>query len=249
MDERETDRSVYPPLDRLKPVAEGIWIVDSGPLHLVGLSFPVRMTVVRLSSGSMWLHSPTPFNAALKDEIERIGPIRHLVAPNFAHWMFVKDWQREVPETIAWAAPGLRRRGTVRRSGVRFDHDLGVVPPGDWADDINQIVVPGGFGINEVAFLHDASRSLILTDLVENFEAEKLNPLARPLVRAAGAIGPDGMAPLHYRLALDGNRAAVAAAARRMLDWAPDRVIFAHGAWFEAEGAARLRHSFRWLLG
>jgi hypothetical protein len=249
MGERETDRSVYPPLDKLKPVAEGIWTVDSGPLHLAGVAFPVRMTVVRLSSGDMWLHSPTPFNAVLREEIEGIGPIRHLVAPNFAHWMFVRDWQREFPRTTAWAAPGLRQRGQVRRSGVRLDHDLGVVPPGDWADDINQILVPGGFGINEVAFLHRTSRTLILTDLVENFESEKLSPLVRPLVRAIGAMGPEGMAPLHYRLALDGNRAAVAAAARRMLDWAPERVIFAHGAWFEAEGTARLRRSLRWLLG
>jgi hypothetical protein len=230
-------------------VAEGLWIVDSGPMHLAGVAFPVRMTVVRLSSGAMWLHSPTPFNAALRGEIERLGPLRHLVAPNFAHWMFVGDWQRQVPGALAWAAPGLRRRGQVKRSGVRFDHDLGEVAPGDWAEDIDQAVVPAGFGIREVAFLHRASRSLILTDLVENFEPDKLSPLARPLVHAAGAMAPEGMAPLHYRLALNGNRAAVAAVARRMLDWAPERVIFAHGAWFETDGTARLRRSFRWLLG
>jgi hypothetical protein len=248
MTHRDHDRSVYPPLDRLKPVAPDLWIVDSGPLHLAGVAFPVRMTVVRLSSGGMWLHSPTPFIATLRGEIERLGPIRHLVAPNFAHWMFVRDWQREVPEAETWAAPGLRERGTVRKSGVRLDHDLGEVPPDTWAADIDQITVPGGFGVTEVGFLHRTSRTLVLTDLVENFEPEKLSPVARPLVRAAGAMSPEGMAPIHYRLALNRNRATVAAAARRMLDWAPEKVIFAHGAWFESDGTAQLRHSFRWLL-
>ena len=37
MTHRDHDRSVYPPLDRLKPVAPDLWIVDSGPLHLAGV--------------------------------------------------------------------------------------------------------------------------------------------------------------------------------------------------------------------
>ena len=76
----------YPPLDVLKPVADNLWIVDSGPQEAMGLSLPVRMTVVRLGSGDVWLHSPTRYNAELRREIETLGPIRHLVAPNIAHW-------------------------------------------------------------------------------------------------------------------------------------------------------------------
>ena len=49
----------YPPLDVMKPVADGVWIVDSGPLRVLGMPLPVRMTVVRLASGDLWLHSPT----------------------------------------------------------------------------------------------------------------------------------------------------------------------------------------------
>jgi hypothetical protein len=33
-----------------------------------------------------------------------------------------------------------------------------------------------------------------------------------------------------------------------VLAWEPDRVIFAHGRWFERDGAAELRRSFRWLV-
>ena len=38
----------YPPLDVLKPVAKDLWIVDSGPQEAMGLTLPVRMTVIRL---------------------------------------------------------------------------------------------------------------------------------------------------------------------------------------------------------
>jgi hypothetical protein len=34
-----------------------------------------------------------------------------------------------------------------------------------------------------------------------------------------------------------------------MLSWQPERVVFAHGRWFERDGTARLRHAFRWILG
>src|SRR5215213_1989734 len=83
------DDITYPPLDVPKPVADGVWIVDSGPLRVFGLlGLPIRMTALQLSSGDMLMHSPTRFDARLKAEIEAHGPIRHLVAPNIAHWSF-----------------------------------------------------------------------------------------------------------------------------------------------------------------
>lgn len=244
----DRSRVVYPPLDTPKPVADGIWIVDGGPMHVALLPIPLRMTVVRLGTGQVWLHSPTPYSAKLRGEIERIGPIAHLVAPNIAHWTHLKDWQRHLPHATAWAAPGLRDRWQVRLSGVRLDRDLGVAPPDEWRDDLDQVLLTGGLGLSEVAFLHRASRTLVLTDLVENFEPDKLNPLVRPAVNAAGALAPDGMAPAHYRFAANLRRTQAKLVARRLIDWAPERVIFAHGAWFQTDGAARLRRSLRWLL-
>ena len=44
------------------------------------------------------------------------------------------------------------------------------------------------------------------------------------------------------------RRAAASAAARRLLAFSPERVIFSHGAWFARDGEARLRRSLRWLL-
>src|SRR5215217_6077072 len=97
------DDITYPPLDVPKPVADGIWIIDSGPLRVIGLlGLPIRMTVLRLSSGDMLMHSPTPFDARLKAEIEAHGPIRHLVAPNIA---------LELSGRMAATVPGRRDLG------------------------------------------------------------------------------------------------------------------------------------------
>jgi hypothetical protein len=54
--------ALYEPIDVLKPVADGIWIVDGPALALSALgievSFPTRMTIVRLDDGGLWCHSP-----------------------------------------------------------------------------------------------------------------------------------------------------------------------------------------------
>ncbi len=241
------EQAGYPPVDVPKPVADDVFVVDSlmpGPL---GSALPVRMTVIRLPGGDLLLHSPTRFSYPLKRQLETLGRIRHLVAPNVAHWMFLQDWQRACPEAVTWAAPGLRERGQVRRSGVRLDNDLGDVPPPGW-EGIALVTVPGGLGFLEVALFHQPSRTLVLTDLVLNLEPHKLPAALRPLARLLGTTAPDGMPATYLRAVIKLRRASAARAAQRLLDLRPERVVFAHGSWFEQDGTAALRHSLRWLL-
>ena len=49
----------YEPLNVLKPVVEDLWIVDGPRISFYGAPFPTRMTVIRLGSGDLFLHSPT----------------------------------------------------------------------------------------------------------------------------------------------------------------------------------------------
>jgi hypothetical protein len=239
--------ALYEPLDVLKPVASGIWIVDSEH-RMMGVTLPVRMTVVRLSSGDMWLHSPTRFAPALAAEIEAIGPVRHLVAPNIAHWSFLKDWHERYPAAQSWAAPGLETRRQVKQAGVRLDRVLAAEPPEIWAEDLDQVLVPGGAGVTEMGFFHRPSRTLMLVDLIQNFEPEKLPAPLRLATWLVGSSAPDGKAPVYLRWIVRRKHAAAGRAARRMVEWAPERVIFAHGDWFAQDGTTRLRQSLRWLL-
>jgi Domain of unknown function (DUF4336) len=238
----------YPPVDVLKPVAENIWVVDSGPQQAMGLSLPVRMTVIRLASGDVWLHSPTRFNAELRREIEVLGPIRHIVAPNVAHWTHLKEWQSTCPAAIISAAPGLRERAQVRASSLRLDRDLTDAPPDAWSNEIDQTVIEGGAGFREVAFLHRPTRTLILTDLIQNLEPQKLPLGTRVFAKLTGVQAPDGKAPAYLRLVIRMRRRDAMEAVSRLVAWAPDRVIFSHGRWFERDGTVQLRRAFRWLL-
>ncbi len=238
----------YPPLDTPKPVAEDVFIVDSVLPGLLGAVLPARMTVIRLPDGDLLLHSPTQFSLTLKRQLETLGRIRHLVAPNIAHWMFLKGWQESCPDAITWAAPGLRARSQVRRSGVRLEHDLPEQAPSAWSEAIELVAVPGGLGFREVTLFHRPTRTLVLTDLVLNLEAEKLPAAMRLVARAFGCVAPDGMPPPYLRTVIKLRRRDAASAARSLLALQPERVVFAHGRWFESDGVAALRRSLRWLL-
>jgi hypothetical protein len=237
----------YPPLDTLKPIADGVFIVDSKLPGLLGKVLPVRMTVIRLMDGAVLLHSPTRFTEALRQELLRVGPVSHLVAPNVAHWTLLKPWQQAFPRATTWAVPLLRDRRQVRRSGLRIDQDLGTWAPTAWGEAIELIMVPGR-GFQEAALFHRPSRTLVLTDLILNLEPAKIPLVVRPLVRLFGGTTPDGMPPPYLRFVIRLRRQGAAAAAERLMALQPKQVVFAHGHWFDTDATHHLRHSFRWLL-
>ena len=108
-------------------------------------------------------------------------------------------------------------------------------------------MVQGGFGFTEVALFHRPSRTLLLSDLVLNLEVPRLPRWLRPLSHYLGVLTPDGMPPPYVRAVIKRRRSEAEAGARRLLALEPERVVFAHGRWFERDGAASLRRSLRWL--
>lgn len=69
------------------------------------------------------------------------------------------------------------------------------------------------------------------------------------LFKDAMKLAPDGMPPPYLRILVGIRRAAAVPAAERLLRFHPDRVIFAHGHWFDTNATRQLQRSLRWLLG
>jgi hypothetical protein len=237
----------YPPLNVPKPVCEGVWIVDGGAQHLLGLAFPVRMTVVRLADGGLWLHSPVRHTPQLQAALEAIGPIRHLVAPDTAHWVHCSPWRKAVPGAQLWAAPGVEERAAGQGVDLHGAQDLSDRPPEPWAGEMDQALFTAP-GFVEVAFHHRPSRTLVLTDTVQALETGKLPLATKIFASMVRSATEEGTTPVHLRLLLGRRREANRAVAERLLGLDPARVVFAHGAWFERDGQARLRQALAWLL-
>lgn len=246
-----SEKGLYTPLNTLKPIAPDLWIAD-GPVARMatpfgGMPFPTRMTVVRLRDGGVWCHSPIAPDAGLFAAIDALGPVRHLVSPNLLHYASIAAWKRRYPDASAWASPGVRARAAAQKVDVAFDADLGDAPPQAWAADLDQLHFRGSRVIEECVFFHRVSATLILADLIENFERGKLAGGMRWLARLGGVLDPDGKAPLDMRMTFTGRRCVARECFGKIMAWHPQRVILAHGRWYPENAEAELRRAFRWV--
>ncbi|WP_417836152.1 DUF4336 domain-containing protein [Thalassospira tepidiphila] len=242
----------YAPLDQAKPVADNVWIFD-GPVigfQYAGLKlpFPTRMTVVRLSDGKLFVHSPIRLTDELKAAVDALGEVAYLIAPNTIHYAGVPDWQKAYPDAKAFCAPGVIKRAKSVGISVEFDAELADTPEAEWADEIEQVLVRGSY-LNEAVFFHTKSKTLILTDLIENFEAPKIkSPIWRFMVRLFGTMDPHGSMPRDMRLTFAGYKDGLRKAVQTMIDWNPDYVVLAHGRCYDSRCVDELRRAFSWVL-
>lgn len=238
----------YEPIGTLKPVDDDIWIVDGPVIGMkwlwTELPFPTRMTVVRLADGDLWVHSPVALSGGLKAELAELGPVRYLVAPNKIHYWWIGEWRIAYPDAVALAAPRVPEKADAH--GIVFDRMLGEAPEDAWAGEIDQVLVPGRF-MTEAVFFHRASATLILADLIENFEMDKVGgSIARFIYRLAGVAAPHGSMPRDLRATFVGHEARVKEAVETMISWEPQRIILAHGKCYEENAVDELRRAFRW---
>ena len=244
--------ATYPPINTLKHVVDDVWIID-GPFIRFGMPwpkfpFPTRMTVVRLTGGDLFLHSPTPLTPSLRAEIEREGTVRFIVGPNRIHYWWIPEWKAAFPDATVYLAPRIQEQAG---SHIAFEGlPLATTDGYPWDAEIATLPIVGTY-MTEVEFFHRASRTLILTDLIENFGPEKVGSLfLRLLTRIGGVSPPHGGLPRDLRLSFTWrHKREFRAALSTMLAWHPERVIFAHGRWHEGNGATELRRAFRWALG
>jgi Domain of unknown function (DUF4336) len=240
----------YEPQLQLQQIGPDIWIADGPVLHWgygipVEWPFPTRMTVVRLPDGGLWLHSPVKPDEILAGAVAALGPVRHIVSPNLIHHISMASWAARFPDARIWASPGVRKR-----SKVAFTDDLGDMPPPEWSAAIDQRIARGSRILEEVIFFHAASRTLILADLIENFEPGRLHGWLTGLVyRLIGVISPDGRAPADLRATFRGRHEKLAPVIEWMLACKPEKVVIAHGKWFEKDGTAEIRRAFSWVRG
>ena len=241
--------SLYEPINVYKPVAPDIGTVD-GPfeyLTVAGVKLPLpfttRMTVARLASGDLFLHSPIKFDDRLADELQRRGTIRHLVSPNQFHYAHIGDWTKAFPEAITWASPRVRERARARHIDIAFKRELDSDPPQDWRGEIDQTLFPGGY-FKEFIFFHEASKTLILTDAIINIELDKVTEPWRTATKLSGMCHPHGGIFFGMRLPLLVQRRKAKAAIAKIHFWQPQRILLSHGRCFDKHADEAIRRIF-----
>lgn len=224
----------------MRALVPGHVYVHEHPIRLAGGRLLTRMTLFSLAGGGLVIHSPVPFDDALREETLRLGEVRAIVAPSNCHHLFVADAQRAFPGVPTYAVEGVAQK--------RPDLVLEPLPATIWADDIEQVTV-GNRVMHEVVMLHRASRTVIAVDLVEHFRDETpgVDFIVRAYIKLCGMWNKPRAAPELRWMTRD--RAAARAAIETILAWDFDRMVIAHGELFEHGAKDALREAWRFVLG
>ncbi|MDI4238061.1 DUF4336 domain-containing protein [Bradyrhizobium sp. Arg237L] len=226
----------------LNEFAHEIWTADGPDVAVAGFHYPTRMAVIRLSDGGLFIWSPIELTDSLRAEVDAAGPVRHIIAPNSLHHLFLPHWKRAYPGAKLYAPPGLRRK----REDIVFDADLGSVPSPDWIEEIDQVLMQGNLITTEVVFFHIKSGTVLFTDLLQQIPADRNSGWRAMVAKLDLMVGPEPSVPRKFRVAFTNRRAA-----RKSLDyilaWPAQKVLMAHGTPVEKDARVYLRRAFGWL--
>ena len=226
-------------MSTLQVVAENIW-VSAAPHSFAGLHIGTRMTVVKLSSGAVLLHSPILLSSELIKAIKAIGPVMHVVCPNMFHHMYASEVLSVWPHAKLHGPAKLHKK----RPDLDFDATLSDTPDPDWQDDLVPITIRGSL-LGETVLYHPGSQTLISADLVENFPTAPRHWLTRNYLKMNGMIGNITWPPVMRLVYLD--RKAARASVDRILAYPIERIIIAHGDIITQNAHRTLVQGLTWI--
>lgn len=229
----------------LEQTHDALWLAEGEIVSFFGAPYPTRAAIARLERGDLWVWSPVKLTAGLRAEVDRLGPVRHLVSPNKLHHLYLADWKAAFPEAQLWGPPSTIKK----RPDLQFCDPLQDDPPPVWRPDIDQAWFRGSFAMDEIVFLHRPSGTAIVADLIQTFSDAFLRKhwgWRSFLARLDGITQDQASAPREWRLSFI-NRAPARRALAKVLGWQCRNLIVAHG---ERPGRIRqgfVDRSFRWL--
>jgi hypothetical protein len=226
----------------LEEFAPSLYIADGPTVPFLSFPYPTRMVVVRLSDESAWIWSPIALTPDLERAVEAVGPVRHIVSPNKIHHLFMQEWAERWPDAKLYAPPGL----AARKPDISFASELGDEADPAWANDLDQTIFRGSFMMEEVVFFHRLSRTAIFCDLVQRHDPARATGFKGMVMRLDGLVGEHGSAPREWRATFL-RRGPAREARARVLGWAPERLVIAHGACAAENATAILSRALGWM--
>ena len=218
-------------------VHNAVWHAQQ-PLKFGPISLTTRMTVVRLRDGSLWVHSPIFPTQELIDELQKLGAVRYVVAPNKTHHLFFLEFLNAHPPAQGFIAAGLESK---RPDLSRFPHASREAP---WGPEIEGFFIEGLPILNETVWFHSDTGTLILTDLLFCFsEATRgVTGLVAKLLGVHGKLRMSRTMKLSTK-----DKQALARSVLPLLSLPVQRVIVAHDQIIDEQPVQKLVQAFAWL--
>lgn len=232
---------------RLKPIDANLWTTEQ-PLRFLGLEVGTRMTVIRLEDNSLCLISPIQITTAIKEQLDRLGTVTYLIAPNLFHYLYLTQAQVIYPNAKIFAPPGIESKlpnltidQIFTKDEVDFISELEyTLLEGFQAFIINKIAV-----VNEVVFYHPSTKTLIITDSAFNFDDSfpLITQFAARLIGSYQTLKPSRLEKIAVQ-----DKEKLTSAINKVVAWDFQRVIMGHGKIVDRDAKIQLTQGYNWLV-
>jgi hypothetical protein len=232
----------------LREIDQDIWVAEQ-PLRYFGLSVGTRMTIVRLADRELAVISPIQISDAVVSQLDELGTVKHIIAPNLYHYLFIDHFKAIYPKATLWAAPGLE----AKKPELSIDQIIGRHATNDWAeletvffDGFRTIGLSGFDALNEYVFFHTASHTLILTDTAFHFD-DSFPIITQLATRVLG--GYQRLSPSVLERIATREKEKVRKSVEKVLAWDFERVIMAHGSIINNNAKEQFKRGYEQFLG
>lgn len=206
------------------------------PLKMLGADLRRNVTIIRLRSGKLVIHSTGPFSPEDVAKIRELGEPGWILDGILRHDTFARDGREAFP-TIPYLAP----EGFAKEVG--FPTQPIVPAPAEWDGELLALEIQGAPIARDIAMLHVPSRTLILTELLFNFGSGESLWTKLLLNAAIGFHHHPGMTrPVKWGVK---DKAAFQQSLATILSWDFDRVIVGHGDVIESGGKEKVREGLQ----
>ena len=156
----------------MQPVDNNIWVVEQ-PLKFMGLSVRTRMTVIRLIDNCLLLISPIHITKEIKQQLDSLGKVKYLIAPNLFHYLYLTESQKIYPKAEVVAPPQLEKKLPnlkIDRVFMQDEIDFNFELEYFLFKEFQVLIGTKIKTVNEIVFYHPSSKTLIITDSAFNFD-------------------------------------------------------------------------------
>lgn len=228
------------PDEALTPITEGIW-ERRQPLRFFGLALGSRMTVVRLDSGKLWVHSPVPLDDHALAQMNQLGEVGYVIAPNRLHHLQLNAMRNRYPNAEYWGSPGLAQK----RQDFRFTGLLSDDARPNWHKEIQHKQLLGMPAVDEVAFFAQQNKALIFTDCVFNL-SHSTPTFTRLFFQLVGGVD-QCRPPLELKL-LVRDKKQFRSSIEAVFKWPFEIIVMSHGEVVRDRARDRLQQGYSWLF-
>lgn len=211
----------------LKKLAENLWIHEDTMSLVANTQLRLRMCIVKLLNGELWVHSPTILSPELRAEVDTLGMVNFIIGPSNGHNLWLQDWHEAYPNASLHVSAGIPKKVALKSYQILDESHENI-----WHADLVHLYLAGAPFFNESVFLHQTTKSLLVTDLLQNHSDPKPPGLpgfiTRFVFEPLGFKGICVAPPLKLGFVIK-DKKGFASAIRKISDWEFERIIVTHG--------------------